>query len=484
MTLTASYTSSSQVTFYVAPPAQYPLTTVIAPQGSGTVSPSGGSFGGSVTLTAAPNPGYKFTGFNANGVQYSTNPATIPMTGETRVTVTFANVDTPPLVLEDGALQATVLTNNQPVQVTYRFSQGNPLWLDRCTTTDANVTAQIVTPLDPSFVKINFAANASAKAPTSVPVSCHWTASLGEGGIGLPPVRVRMRNLLKDPANDGGDGGDSDTCSDYDQGAMAYTAPNTGQPVTWTYRVRNADASLVSNCHFSINSVPDNRITVTQITHPSVRDTACVASLDVTLTAAGATPGPRTSLDCQYANEGYLPWDPAYHSTALTVYDAMPHITSVQPCTTAECTVPPATISPGNQITIIGYNFGRGGTLKLCAPDGSGCTVAPYDTWSPDGTQVTASISQPQGTYAVQVESNTPQGYGFLPSGDPAAADSNLWEVDVEAGTCAVPVRFRQDGPGQDLVNYTVNNLPDVGCTSITPTNQRPDTEQILAVAR
>ena len=364
------------------------------------------------------------------------------MTVETRVTVvtvTFAKVDTPSLVLEDGALQATVLTNNQPVQVTYRFSQGNPLWLDGCTTADANVTAQIVTPLDPAFVKISLTANTTAKAPTSVPVSCHWTASGGEGGVGLPPVRVRMRSLFKDPVNGGGDedGGYSATCSDYDQGDMAYMAPNTGQPVTWTYRVLNADASLVSNCHFSINSVPDSRITVTQITHPSIRDTACAASLDVTLTAAGATPGPRTSLDCQYANEGYLPWDPASHSTALTVYDAMPHITSVQPCTTTGCTVPPATISPGDQITIIGYNFGQGGTLKLCAADGSGCTVAPYDTWSPDGTQVTASISQPPGTYAVQVDSNPPRATVSCPPAPPQqTAIPGRWTWNLELVPC------------------------------------------------
>jgi len=194
--LTASYSSSSQVTFAVTPPAQYTLTTVVSPPATGTVTPSSGSYGGSVTLTATPNTGYQFTGFNANGIEYSTSPATIPMTAPATVTAMFAPASVTPLLLADGAPQPTVLANNQAVPVVYQFRQGDPTLLDSCTTNDPNVTAQLG-PVDPNTNSITINLTATPSATNSpVPLSCHWTCPGGVGGIAPPPIKVQPAPVI------------------------------------------------------------------------------------------------------------------------------------------------------------------------------------------------------------------------------------------------------------------------------------------------
>jgi uncharacterized repeat protein (TIGR02543 family) len=68
---------------------QYTLATNVV--GSGSVSPSGGTYaaGAGVTLTATPSAGYQFSGWSGD-LSGSENPATITMDGNKNVTATFA----------------------------------------------------------------------------------------------------------------------------------------------------------------------------------------------------------------------------------------------------------------------------------------------------------------------------------------------------------------------------------------------------------
>lgn len=310
VTLTASYgTGSTSTTFNIAPPALYLLTTAISPTGTGTVNPSGGSLGSPLMISATPASGYQFTGFSANGAVYSTNPAYIPMTGPTTVTASFAPVTATPLVLSDGAPQATVLTNNQPTPVVYQLAQGDGSLIKSCTAADPNLTVAIGT-VSANSIILNVTASTSATGST-VPMSCHWTTAGGEGGLGLPPARVRRLNVILDPGDPGGDGGGAWSCPSLDQ---AFRAPNNGQQVTWTYYNASGDAGSI-----------DDSISIQTLTYPSPRATSCAAAFALTYSAvAGAPVGART-LDCQYGNLGYTGW--ADLAPAVTVYDTTPILT-------------------------------------------------------------------------------------------------------------------------------------------------------------
>lgn len=75
------------------PPLTYTLTTTVNPLGSGTVSPSSGTYdeGASVTITAYPNQGYKFSNWSG-GISGSTNPATVTMNSNKAITANFAEL--------------------------------------------------------------------------------------------------------------------------------------------------------------------------------------------------------------------------------------------------------------------------------------------------------------------------------------------------------------------------------------------------------
>jgi hypothetical protein len=398
VTLTATYGSNSaQGSLVVSPPTPYPLTTAVSPPGKGTVSPSSGAYGGSVTFTATPISGYQFTGFNANGIEYSTNPAIIPMTAATTVTATFAPASVTPPVLADGAPQPTVWTNDPAVSAVYQFSFGDPTRIDHCTTTDpANVTATLGAVVG-NALTINFTANASA-ARGFLPVSCHWGVAGGEGGIGLPPTRVRRRSIVanNESPGDGDDGGlPGLNCPGLSQN---FTAPNNGQPVTWTYYVINGDASLVQNCHFSNSyGVADNSVAIQGITYPSQR-TTCGAALDVTMAAAaGATLGARASLDCQYSGASSLAWT---GGTALTVVDGTPAITSISPTYAIAGATQDITITGSRLDAVTSVNISGHGC------PGSGCALTAALT-GVSSTSVTAHLSiaanAPSGDYYISV---------------------------------------------------------------------------------
>ena len=74
---------------------QYTLSTAVSPTGSGSISPSGGSYdsGSRVTLTAIPSSGWRFDRWNGTD-DNSLNPSTVTMNGNKNITVYFVAQDT------------------------------------------------------------------------------------------------------------------------------------------------------------------------------------------------------------------------------------------------------------------------------------------------------------------------------------------------------------------------------------------------------
>jgi hypothetical protein len=81
------------------PPAEYTLTITAAT--GGTTSPAPGSYsyteGASVTVTAIPDPGYKFANWLLDGAANTENPITITMDTDHTLEAVFEYVPPPPL---------------------------------------------------------------------------------------------------------------------------------------------------------------------------------------------------------------------------------------------------------------------------------------------------------------------------------------------------------------------------------------------------
>jgi uncharacterized repeat protein (TIGR02543 family) len=89
-TITMDGNKNITATFTAISPTQYSLT--VNTVGSGSVSPSSGSYdaGTMVTLTATPNAGYQFSGWSGD-LSGSTNPTTITMNANKNITATFVS---------------------------------------------------------------------------------------------------------------------------------------------------------------------------------------------------------------------------------------------------------------------------------------------------------------------------------------------------------------------------------------------------------
>ncbi len=99
--LTTSYTANFQT--------QYLLTTGVNPNGAGTATPPSGSYypaGSQVTLTAAPNSGYAFTGWTGT-ITSSSNPLNVTLSGPMTETANFV-------------LKTFTITPNPPSETVYR----------------------------------------------------------------------------------------------------------------------------------------------------------------------------------------------------------------------------------------------------------------------------------------------------------------------------------------------------------------------------
>ncbi len=75
----------------IVPSAGIHLTTAVSPPGAGTISPPTGTYtaGSNVTVTAAANPGYVFTGFSG-ALTGGLNPQTLTLDSDSAVTANFA----------------------------------------------------------------------------------------------------------------------------------------------------------------------------------------------------------------------------------------------------------------------------------------------------------------------------------------------------------------------------------------------------------
>ena len=76
------------------PPVTYTLTTQVTPPGTGSVSPSGGTFneGETVSITAVPSPSYSFKQWSG-GESGNNNPLTFEITSNTSITAEFEYID-------------------------------------------------------------------------------------------------------------------------------------------------------------------------------------------------------------------------------------------------------------------------------------------------------------------------------------------------------------------------------------------------------
>jgi len=90
VTLTMDRDHEAKAYFYEIVQPQYTLTVSVNPPGSGSVSPSGGTYtsGTQVTLTATANPGWVFTGWSDDASGNSTS-VTITMDRNKKVTANF-----------------------------------------------------------------------------------------------------------------------------------------------------------------------------------------------------------------------------------------------------------------------------------------------------------------------------------------------------------------------------------------------------------
>jgi len=425
-------THSADAQLSVSTTTQYYLTTLVAPQGSGTISPASGWYnpGAPVTFTASPLAGNTFTGFTNNGIPSQTNPMTLVMTGTMTVVANFSTSSSTytisgRVVQSDGSALngSTVVLSGAQSATTTADTNGN-YWF---TVPSGNYTATASSPygaVTPSVRTYVINANVTGQDYYIVPFSL--SANPIAGRDCTPPTL---------------------DCEAPPDQYPPTPIPADGQPHMIDYWFYDPSANSRDIQSPGCWTNPKDSITTTYLADSSG------PHFTITFTVDPAAARTYRDVICRYGGQNLA------SITGIVGIDVpTPVITSVQPCTTAQCSVPPASITPGDEITITGYNFGQGGTLKLCALDGTGCIAGSYDTWSSDGTQVTASISQPPGTYAVQIEYNAPAGYfGFLSSSSSAEIDSNLWEVDVQAATCAVPVNIQQLGQGSDTGNGTLH---------------------------
>lgn len=105
-------------------PAAYTITATIDPSGSGTVSGAGAyQAGETVTITAEPGDGYKFSGWQENGVVVSENAAyTFTVTGDRTLAAVFEVKRDPILPTEYTELEyIRSLTANAYVSGNYRY---------------------------------------------------------------------------------------------------------------------------------------------------------------------------------------------------------------------------------------------------------------------------------------------------------------------------------------------------------------------------
>jgi hypothetical protein len=123
--LTVTMNSAITETANFAPvAAQYQLTTSVSPSGGGTISPSCGggclyNSGHVVTVTAAPSPGYVFSGFSGS-LSGTANPQNLTMTGPKSVTASFTGaapdftLNLPAAVTVEAGFQSSFLLNIVP----------------------------------------------------------------------------------------------------------------------------------------------------------------------------------------------------------------------------------------------------------------------------------------------------------------------------------------------------------------------------------
>jgi len=91
VSITMNSNKSISVTFIKV----YNVNTAVSPSGGGTISPTGGTYdeGSSVTLTATPATGYRFTKWSGD-VSDTVTPLVIPMNADKSVTANFIKVYT------------------------------------------------------------------------------------------------------------------------------------------------------------------------------------------------------------------------------------------------------------------------------------------------------------------------------------------------------------------------------------------------------
>ena len=119
------------------------LSTSVVPNGSGTISPSGGAFQGKVTLVATAAQNYEFSGW-AGAVSGNTNPLTVTMNSDKQIVAQFKR------------LQSTV-------QVTSNPSDGGTIRPASGTFDNGTTTAFTVTP-NSGYRFLNWGGDASGNA--------------------------------------------------------------------------------------------------------------------------------------------------------------------------------------------------------------------------------------------------------------------------------------------------------------------------------
>lgn len=273
------------------------------------------------------------------------------------------------------------------------------------------------------------------------------TSSPGPNGIVIPPPAIGPSPLFTQPGEEPGSSlpPASNTADHY--------LFDDGNEHTWYY------ALLYGNTTGITCQMDDPLLSIDNTQAPAPNQPYAYL---FTLTFK-ASPGVRTgdhTLTCTLQGHTYSLLG------ALTIYDATPQITDVEPAAVSPGT-PPAIISQGGLATITGKNFGQNGTLQLCDLNNN-CSATPSTTWG--SSQITATINASPGRYTVMVASTGSQGTGFLADPSLTSADSNTWEVDVAGApviTNVTPALLPIGGPAQTLTVTGSGFCPTTPCNLI-----------------
>jgi uncharacterized repeat protein (TIGR02543 family) len=188
ITMNRDYTLTANFVKPPSPPT-HTLTVVIQPPDAGTVTlnPSDGTYpeGTTVTATATPASGYKFSQWLLNGETRTENPTTIIMDKDYTLTAIFTQLPTYKLTI---AVNDPTMGTTNPAPGEYTYPEG------------ASVTVQAIPNMGYTFVSWTLDGQTRTENPTTVTINRDYTltANFQHAPVGVT-IAGTVRGLLGRP---------------------------------------------------------------------------------------------------------------------------------------------------------------------------------------------------------------------------------------------------------------------------------------------